>query len=268
MIKSQFASPVRILLFVMILLLSFSPSDGRGDSRRFAFEPGEKLSYRLSWGFIPAGEATLEVMPMTEINGQPARHFVMTASTNSFVDVFYKVRDRVDAFTDIDMTRSLLYRKQQREGNTIRDVEVLFDWHKNQAFYKETRAGDKKTIDLQPGTFDPLSAFFYSRMQSLRQGYFVERYVSDGKKNLVGRLAVKNKQMTSVSAGNFNTILLEPDLKDLGGVFEKDSKAKLKLWVTSDSRHLLVKIKSKVVVGSFVAELIDYMPGTNVDNNT
>jgi hypothetical protein len=255
-------------IFCMMALLSvLSATAVQSGSGLFSFMPGEKLTYRLSWGFIPAGVATLEVMPLAEINGEAAYHFVMTARTNSFVDVFYKVRDRVDAYTDIDMNHSLLYQKKHREGDTIRDIEVLFDWQKQQAVYSNITAKEEKTIDLQPGTFDPLSAFYYSRLQALQKNKVVERPVSDGKKNLTGRLAVRKNQKISVSAGRFDTFLLEPDLKDLGGVFEKDSKAKLKLWVTSDPRHMLVKIKSKVVVGSFVAELIEYTPGTHPDKS-
>jgi hypothetical protein len=59
-----------------------------------------------------------------------------------------------------------------------------------------------------------------------------------------------------VPCGIFDTYLVEPDLKDIGGVFRKSKNAKLEVWVTSDNRHIPVKIKSKVIVGSFVAELI------------
>jgi len=49
---------------------------------------------------------------------------------------------------------------------------------------------------------------------------------------------------------------VEPDLQHIGGVFEKSKDAKLKIWVTADKRRIPVKVKSKVRVGSFVAELI------------
>jgi hypothetical protein len=40
------------------------------------------------------------------------------------------------------------------------------------------------------------------------------------------------------------------------GVFSKKQDAKIKLWVTDDERRLLVQMKSKAIVGSFVAELV------------
>jgi hypothetical protein len=49
---------------------------------------------------------------------------------------------------------------------------------------------------------------------------------------------------------------VEPNLEHIGGVFKKSKDAKLKIWVTADSRRIPVKIKSKVAVGSFVGELM------------
>jgi hypothetical protein len=47
-------------------------------------------------------------------------------------------------------------------------------------------------------------------------------------------------------------------MKDVKGVFEKSKDAKMFIWVTADERRMLVKLKSKVVVGSFVAELVEH----------
>jgi hypothetical protein len=49
---------------------------------------------------------------------------------------------------------------------------------------------------------------------------------------------------------------VEPELRYIGGVFEKSKDAELNVWVTADEQRLPVKIKSKVIIGSFVAELI------------
>jgi len=58
---------------------------------------------------------------------------------------------------------------------------------------------------------------------------------------------------------------LEPNLKDIGGVFEKSKDAKISIWVTADHRRIPVMIKSKVIVGSFVGELTDIVGGKPSD---
>jgi hypothetical protein len=59
---------------------------------------------------------------------------------------------------------------------------------------------------------------------------------------------------------------VEPQLKHIGGVFKKSKDARLQIWVTTDKRHLPVRIKSKVIVGSFVAELVSFEEGDKKTN--
>ncbi|MBW1792734.1 MAG: hypothetical protein JRJ14_10875 [Deltaproteobacteria bacterium] len=53
-------------------------------ANEFPFSVGEKLTYELKWGLVPAGEASLEVLPNEIIDGVERRHFRMTTKSNSF----------------------------------------------------------------------------------------------------------------------------------------------------------------------------------------
>ncbi len=80
--------------------------------------------------------------------------------------------------------------------------------------------------------------------------------ITDGEKFVIGRARIIKRETIKIDGKPYDTFLIEPDLQHIGGVFEKSKDAKIKLWVTADHRHIPVKIKSKVVVGSFVGELI------------
>ncbi|MBW2248570.1 MAG: DUF3108 domain-containing protein, partial [Deltaproteobacteria bacterium] len=134
----------------------------------FPFYPGEKLTFQLKWTVVPAGEGILEILPIETIKGAKAYHFVLTAKSNSFIDYIYKVRDRIDAYTDIEMTHTILYKKKQREGKTKRDVVVNFNWDNNKAQYS-TLKNVREPIDVLKGSFDPLSAFYYTRLFDLKE---------------------------------------------------------------------------------------------------
>ena len=224
-------------------------------SSKMPFRPGEKLTFELRWEAIPAGVAVLEVRPIKSVDDQQAYHFVLTATSNSFVDVFYKVRDRIEAYADIHMTRSVRYIKKQHEGRRKRDIVVTFDWTRHQALYSN-HGKKRRPIDVMPGSFDPLSAFYFARMLDFEDKSLVSRPVTDGKKNVIGIAKIIRRETVDVSFGRFDCFLVEPDLKHVGGVFEKSKNAKIQLWVTADERRIPVKIKSKVVVGSFIGELI------------
>lgn len=242
-------------LALMISLCIFQPSElWANPSEKIPFSPGERLRFSLRWSVVPAGEATLEVLPIKTINGQKVYHFRLTAESNAFVDLFYKVRDRIDAFASIDMTRAVRYYHKQREGDNRKDVAVEFDWQKDLALFNDGRT-DKAT-EIKPGTFDPLSVFYFSRLADFRTNGLIQCPVSDGKKCVDGKARIVKKETITVISGKYETYLIEPDLKHVGGVFEKSKNAKIRLWVTTDDRHLPVKIASKVAIGSFVGELM------------
>jgi hypothetical protein len=73
---------------------------------------------------------------------------------------------------------------------------------------------------------------------------------------------VVRRETISVPGGVYDTFVIEPDLKHVGGVFEKKKDAKITIWVTADERRIPVKIASQVAIGSFVGELVSAEHGT------
>jgi hypothetical protein len=163
------------------------------------------------------------------------------------------------------MSHSLFY-SRSHEGKSVKDTTVEFDWEKNQAQYSRTGTSEKiEPLSIPEGTFDPLSVFFAFRMNNLDQKKEIEIPVTDGKKVSLGKVNVIKKDNIKVNGINYDTFLVEPELGDIGGVFEKSKDAKLQIWVTADDRRIPIRIKSKVTVGSFVADLTSYMDGTVSD---
>jgi hypothetical protein len=244
------------LLPIFIVGLAFLCPGARVDAgqNKIPFCPGEKLTFQVKWAFIPAAEGVLEVMPLEEINGVKSYHFSMTARTYEVVDIFYKVRDRLDAYVDEEMGRSLLY-KQRQDGKEKRSVTVSFDWGTKEAQYSNF---DEKNqpIPILPGTFDPLSVFYAFRLLPLKEGGEVKVPVTDGKKCVIGKARVIKREKIKVREVIYDTFLVEPNLEHIGGVFEHGKSSKAQIWVTADEACIPVRVKSEVIVGSFVAELV------------
>lgn len=234
-----------------INLLCLVLPDSYADEPPFA--AGERLTFRLRWTLVPAGEAVMEVLPMTTVNGTPAYHFRLTATSNSFVDMFYKVRDCIDAYTNVSVTHALRYHKKQHEGGHKKNIQVDFNWEDDTARFFDGKK--RRQVDLLPGTFDPLSAFYYIRKLDYKPNDIIICPVTDGKKLVDGQAHVIKKERVTVYTGTYDTYLIEPDLKHVGGVFKKSKDAKIQVWVTADEKRIPVKIASEVAVGSFVGEL-------------
>ena len=208
-------SVVTGLVLSLSLLIAFPVAHA---AMNVPFGPGEKLTYEIHWTFIHAGDAVLEVMPDTEMGGVPARHFKATARTVPWVDKFYEVRDSMDAWTNMDVTHALRYKKDQNEGSYHKKVDLIFDKEKNQSL-RYVRGDLKHTIDQPEDVFDPMSVLFSFRKQILY------------------------KTMQS-------------------GVFQKSKDAEILVWFSADKRRIPVKVRSKVKVGHFTMELVDYRPPT------
>jgi len=219
------------------------------------FSPGERLTYEIRWGIIPVGEGVLSVHPLREVNGRDAYHFELKVTSYPFFDPFDKVRDKISSYVATDLTRSYYYRKNQREGRTHRDIVVEFDWDKNQASYSNF-GKQKPPVTILPGTLDPLSTLYFARLQDLGEIEEIRVPVTDGKKCIIGKAVIVKRENITIEGEVFDTYLLEPDIEEIGGVFEKAKNAKIRVWLNADERRIPVKVESKVAVGAFTAELI------------
>jgi len=223
------------------------------------FGPGERLEYSIKWTVVHAADAVLEVMPDTAMKGVPVRYFRAKARSTPFIDNFYKVRDTLEAWTNLDVTHSLRYRKDQNEGSYHKKVGLIFDKVTN---YTHRYSRGKYSMSLaQPAdVFDPMSILFAFRKEELREGLHFGANVTDGKKSVVGEAFVEKREQVKTEAGAFDTFRVKLDIKHLSGVFKKSKDASITVWFTADDRRLPVKVKSKVVVGHFTMELVRYTP--------
>ena len=242
-----------LILTALLAVLAFSAIT-YGTENGHPFSPGEKLTFQVRWAFIPAGEAVLEIYPIETMNGRKVYHFALTARTYPVVDLIYKVRARIDAYTDEKLSHSILY-KETKEGKRKKRVVVNFDWEKGEA--QRSNFGEKREpVPIKPGTFDPLSVYYALRLHDLKENMELEKSVTDGKKWILGRARVVKREEVTVLSGRYDTYLVEPNMEHIGGVFKKLKGAKFQIWVTADDRRIPVKIKSKAAVGSFVGELM------------
>jgi len=249
------------LLVAFILLLSV-PAIAR-ELSEIPFGPGEKLTYKLYWTFVHAGDAVLEVMPDTMEKGVPARHFRATAKTLPWVDGFYKVRDTMDSWTNMDVTHSLRYKKDQNEGSYHKKVDLVFN-KKADISVRWARGKLQHIIQQPKDALDPMAILFSFRRIPLHEGMEFGANVTDGKKTVVGEASVVKVEDVETPMGVIRAYQVNMDIKHLSGVFKKSKNAELMVWFSADERRIPVKVKSKVAVGYFTLELVKYQPSPSL----
>jgi hypothetical protein len=237
----------------MVWSVILSGSCTAADSVSRPFVPGEKLTFDLKWGGIGAGKAVVQVLPPTTRDGVAAYHFVMTARTTKTIDRIFKIRDRLESYADLKMTHSLLYKQKIREGGYRKNRVITFDWEKNELTYVSNNSKPKH-LSLMPGTFDPLAAFYFIRLQPLKTVKKVECPITDGKKNVMGRVNVVGRETIRLGKRTYATVVLEPILEDVE-LFNANESSGIRIWITADERQIPVLVESKVSFGLFRAEL-------------
>jgi hypothetical protein len=252
-------SIILILLPVMFLAFTFvSVADKVPPGRGIPFHPGEKLTYRGTWGIIPAGELTLEVLPKEIINGIEAYHFVMITKTSKVVDLVYKIRERQDSYADAGVTHSIFYKKKT-ESQHPRDENIHFNWEKMESTY--TNFGQKKPpMHILPGTFDPLALFYALRLKDLKENSMITIPVTDGNNVSIEVMVNTGKRdVTEIEGKMYDTIEVTPNMEmmtKLDKVVKKSDHPQLRVWVTADERKIPIKIRTRIGIISFDFDLV------------
>src|ERR1700750_532228 len=123
-----------------------------------AFKPGEKLSYKMKYGFFTAAEANISVEESPiKFAGQPAYHIIAEGKTAGTFDVFYKVRNRYETYVDKNTLLPYFYAENRRESNYRHTDKVTFDHE------KKTITAAKGTYPYTGRVFDFVSTYYFAR---------------------------------------------------------------------------------------------------------
>jgi hypothetical protein len=250
----------RIFGIVILTLFAAVPASGQtqvANDREAAFKPGERLQYAVSYGPVPAGTMELQVVELASLGNRPAYHFASEVESNRAVSYVYEIESREEAWLDADRLHSLKYLRDSVEKGKERDRSYTFDQQRNIRL-----DGEGKPRPTSPNAVDQLSMIYYLRLLPYDQGSrFTLRNQADPDDNPL-TVRVLKRERVKVPAGTFDTWVVELGLQTDSGVFKKGGDNRL--WLTADSRHLPVKISSKIGLGNFVAELVEYEPGVAV----
>ncbi len=216
---------------------------------------GERLEFEITYGGIPAGNASLEVTGEKTARGEVLR-ITSRAQSNDVISVFFRVDDRIISDVDPSTLESMYFEKRLREGPFEKDEWATYESGESGGVVRTK--GREYTVN--PGTRDILSALYYVRGQDLRVGEDVTVNTFDGGKNYAARVKVLRSERLSVGDSDVDCLVIEPEI--LEGPFAK--KGNLRIWVTDDDLKVPVLMKSKVAIGSFVAKLVRSSHGEGV----
>jgi len=227
-----------------------------------AFSVGEKLSFDISYGFIHAGTAIMEVKKIETFNDRECYHIQTTAKSAAGFNFVYKVEDAVSSYMDKQGLFSWKFDKLLREGGYKADLQAIYYPADSLACVSFTRyKGRMKVFKQQnynvktpPFALDILASLYYTRTQKLEVGKSIFITNHDNKKIYDLEVIVHKKEVIETDAGRFECLLVEPVLKG-EGLFKQ--KGKLHVWLTNDQYKIPVRMTSEIAVGHITTNLND-----------
>ena len=214
-----------------------------------AFVAGETLDFELTWVGITGGGMRMTIGLLA--NDPTKFRITSVAKSNSSFAFLFSVRDEIQAIVNRDDFSTLHYDKHLNERGRRKDDSTVIDERRRIATRRRPNHNTQEIIVPKP-VFDPLSLVYHLRMLNLQPGT-VERFTvfADGKVyTLEARITKRESIVTPV--GRFNTVVVEPKML-AGGLFRGEGE--LTIWYSDDARHLPVRLRSELKVGSITADL-------------
>ena len=251
------------LFFSLLLVVLFSfpaaaPAEETPlpiDQEAFAviYSGQEKMHFSISWsGGIKIGDLYLTVGPADSGDG-----LVITARVTDYglFKFFYPVDDTFTTFIRGPLKLPYRYAVHQVEGSKM-DVHrlTLYDQQKFMVVYRKNN-NPQITYCMDGPAYNEFSSFFITRALKLNpQSREIVPTFVDEKRHKVAVKVFGVEPRESIF-GTTNTIKVMPKMS-FKGLYDKDGDTVF--WLTDDHCRVPVEIDSKILIGSLVAELVEY----------
>ena len=221
--------------------------------RSEALEPGEILTYDISWSnIVTAGTAIMTIKEGTLPDGEQVLRLIVTTHSVGLVDKFYRVNDRLESVFDPRIMQSVKFSLNQSHGKKKKRRELVFD-HVNKTVISTLNDDPPETITIPDEVQDALSSLYYLRTkEDLQVGKVTTIEVHDSGKNWSVEVLVLGREKVRTPAGQFATIKVRT-FPTYEGVFMNNGE--IFVWLTDDSRRVPVLMKSTISIGSIVTTL-------------
>lgn len=245
----------KIILFGLFLLtVSFGQLDDTVQ-KEAAFDTGEFFKFRIHYGVVTAGYATLEVKEAVR-NNKKVYHAVGNGYTTGMTKFFFNVEDNYQSFFDKTTGKPYQYVRKIDEGGYTKNQEGFFNQDKNSILVKDYKNKTERTFTTPENVQDIVSTFYYLRnhpnVDKLKVGesILVDMFFDD--ETFKFKLKYIGNEDIETKFGTVKTMIFRP-LVQSGRVFKEEES--LTVWITDDNNKIPVRIKASLAVGSLKADL-------------
>lgn len=223
-----------------------------------AFSTGEYFKFRIHYGIVNAGYATLEVKDAVK-NNKKVHHVVGKGYTTGMTKFFFKVEDDYQSYFDKETGKPYQFVRKIDEGGYTKNQVGFFNQTNNTVTVNDYKNDTRKTFTVPENVQDIVSVFYYLRNhpevddlkagESITVDMFFDDEVTKFKLKFLGREDIKTK------FGTVSAMIFRPYVQ-AGRVFKEEES--LTVWISDDANRIPLRIKASLAVGSLKADLDEY----------
>ena len=231
------------------------------DSYRYipntSFGTGERIEYRVHYGFINAAEAKVEVgNSVVRINNRPCYRVNVTGRTVGAFDLVSRVRDQWRSYIDTSAILPQMF-QQSIEENKFRKQETLTFNHGSDVVYQENKE-EKKSFKVPDNVHDVISGYYFLRtldFDRFSEGQLIEVPTFFSGEVFPMRVRYRGKDVVKTKFGKIRVIKLNPVIPK-NKLFKGDDS--IRIWVSDDENKVPVKVEVDLWIGSLDMDLKSY----------
>lgn len=255
-------------LVLFALLLLFSSFVLVSDEVRYrtvkhnGFTRGEKLTYLVHYGFINAGEATVELhKDLFTVNERPCYRVEIKGKTIGLITTTFDVEDSWTSFFDTAAIVTHQFARKIKENNYKKEEVTFFDHAKKKAIVKAKTGTDTEVIKdykIPADVQDMVSGYYFLRTLDFEKYKEKDTIVVDGffeDKVYSLKVVYKGKEKLQTKFGRVQTAVLSPIMPE-NALF--DGRDAIRFYVSDDPNRVPIKIEARMFVGSIELDLIDH----------
>lgn len=222
--------------------------------------------YDVKWQGIPVGHCAVTV-DESYLSGVRHLEVEATASTNSAIDIFYRLRHTSESLFRADSFAPIRYVMDQTQNRKQQTREIVFgpngeirsiDLKRSRKGVEETR--DEIVFFSSNQTLDPISAAFVAKSLAVSIGTQTSFDVFNGKHRYLVGFEVLGQEQLRLGNSLVSAFKVRPSVKKLTDSEGERRLREATLWISTDGTNRILKLDSKVLVGRITAQLDRFEP--------
>ncbi len=254
----------RLIFYIFIItFLSGFTSQTKTQIPNNVFSQGENLTFRLHYGFITAGRATVNVTPkLFKINDKVCYKFDVNGKTTGMFRTMMEIKDRWISYVDTTTLMPELAYREIREAKYRLWETTTFEQGGDtiKVEYKKKKKDDKTLKYFQSPTaiHDMVSGYFflrnidYSKMK-IGERVGINAFLEDTVYPF--EVVYRGKGIVKTEFGKVHAIKLTPDMPD-NELF--DGEDSIVIWLSDDKNRLPLKVSAKMFVGAVEMDIEEH----------